>query len=457
MTSVPSGPTPATSTQLADEIRATLRLGGPLAAAQLAHAAMGAVAVQALGQLGATSLAGAGVGATVFSFFLVVGSGIVSSVGSLAAEAHGRGQADEGASVARDGLVLAVVLGGLAVPMLLGAEVWLAWLGQTKEVAASARDYLGGVAWGLPPALGFLVLRNYQAALGRAGFVAVVAACAAAASWGLNRAALGGVLGPAFRTVRGVGLCTALAYGLGFIAVAAHAIATSTVGQRAGRRSGAGGIRRLLAVGLPVGVLYGLESGLFAVVTLWAAGHGAADLAAHHVALQISYVTFMVPSGIGLATAARVARAFGAGDRRAATRAAIVGLSVGTGSMMIASTLCWFVPSQLVSLLLPSDDFASRDARAAAEHLLAIVALFQIADGIQGIAAGALRGLRDTRAALVIGSGAFWGVGATLAFVLGVRGSWGVPGLWTGLAIGLGVAAVCLCARLWRRLAAFDR
>jgi MATE family multidrug resistance protein len=85
-----------------------------------------------------------------------------------------------------------------------------------------------------------------------------------------------------------------------------------------------------------------------------------------------------------------------------------------------------------------------------AARLLTVAAFFQVFDGAQTIAAGALRGLKDTRIPAVAASLGYWGIGFTTAWVFGVHLGLGPIGIWWGLASGLASVALLLSFRFWR-------
>ncbi len=87
-----------------------------------------------------------------------------------------------------------------------------------------------------------------------------------------------------------------------------------------------------------------------------------------------------------------------------------------------------------------------------ATSLLSIAAVFQVFDGIQVAAAGALRGLKDTRAPMIVALIAYWVVGLSCAYLLGFRLDMEGVGLWWGLVLGLTTAAILLWWRFYRKI-----
>jgi MATE family multidrug resistance protein len=206
-------------------------------------------------------------------------------------------------------------------------------------------------------------------------------------------------------------------------------------------------LNELLKIGLPIGVLAAVETGMFTLTTFLMGQLGTVPLAAHQIALQTAAVTFMVPLGISLATTVRVGQRLGQQDFLGARVAGMVGIALSALFMSVTGSLIWLFPAQIVGLYLDLKQPANAELVQFTQQLLAVAALFQILDGVQVSATGALRGLRDTRLPLLIGIAAYWGLGLTSGYWLGIVQGWGGIGLWWGLALGLLMAAIVLTLR----------
>ena len=178
---------------------------------------------------------------------------------------------------------------------------------------------------------------------------------------------------------------------------------------------------------------------------------GAEALAAHQIAIMCASFTFMVPMGIGQAATVRVATERGAAAWQAARRAGFVALALGVAFMAAAAIVFWTMPALIVGAFVATGDPANRAVVALAIEFLAIAAVFQIVDGMQSVASGALRGYHDTKVPMLIAALGYWGIGFAggwaLAFPLGI----GPAGLWWGFVIGLATVATLLVARLIER------
>ncbi|MCZ6769049.1 MAG: MATE family efflux transporter, partial [Acidobacteria bacterium] len=205
-------------------------------------------------------------------------------------------------------------------------------------------------------------------------------------------------------------------------------------------------------IGWPIGVTLGLEVGLFSFTALLMGLFGTAVLAAHQIAIQCASYAFMVPLGLSMAVSVRVGQATGRRDLPGARRAGYVGMWLGASFMMISAICFWAFPRSIISLFLDVESALNREVVLTATVLLSLVAVFQIFDGLQVTAAGALRGLKDTRIPMLIAVISYWFVGLTSGYVLGFQLDFEGVGLWWGLVLGLTTAALLLSWRFNRKI-----
>jgi len=210
-------------------------------------------------------------------------------------------------------------------------------------------------------------------------------------------------------------------------------------------------IREVLRIGLPISATMLLEIGVFSAAALALGWFGAVAVAAHAIALQTAATTFMVPMGIAQAATARVGMHAGAGDLAAAVRAGWVAIGLGAGFMAAMALLLLLGRDAIAWAFLDPADPQAQAAAALGATLLVIAGLFQLADGVQAVAAGALRGLKDTRVPMLLAGFGYWGLGMPVGLALAMPLGAGPAGIWVGLAAGLGVVAV-LMIRRWRAL-----
>jgi len=200
---------------------------------------------------------------------------------------------------------------------------------------------------------------------------------------------------------------------------------------------------RMVRVGAPIGAQQTLEFGVFGAAGLFMGWMGTVAVASHQIALQLAALTFMIPLGVGQAASVLVGHAVGRADPPGARRAAGAGLIAGGGFMAVTATLLLLYPVTFARWFTGDVEVV-----AVAASLLPIAGVFQVFDGLQAVAAGALRGAADTRVPLLIALVGFWGVGLPTSAVLGFGLGLGPRGVWWGLASGLGLVAVLLLRRL---------
>ena len=446
------------------ELRALLRLGAPLAGANLAELGMVVTDMAIVGRLGAVELAAVGLTGGILVDAMAVAMGLLTVVGVLAAAAYGRGDAAAVNRITVEGLAIAGLLSVPVVALGLWLPELLAPTGQDPRVLALGETYLTALVWGIAPGMLYGVLADVATALHRPRVV-LVASCAAVAvnaalTYGLVFGAAGlpalGVAGAGYATavVNGLLLASLVAWCVGGGAPAGHLRPGRHARRPDADPAPGAATRDIVRLGLPVVGITLAESGLFSVLTVLMGTFGAAALAASRIVFAFVEVAGALGFALADAAAIRVALARGRGDRRAALRAGRLAVATGAGLMAALAAVAWLAPLHVVALFLGPVEQADAGTVALAGGLFAIGALYLVASGVQTIAEHALRGLEDTLVPMWQSIGGLWGVGlaggAGLAFVLGL----GPPGLWWGLVAGAAATAALLVARFERLLGA---
>src|SRR6266516_1673144 len=351
----------------------------------------------------------------------------------------------------------------LAVPIALPlmalrfwAEQVLLMLGQAPMTAHLAQEYLAGLVWTILPALWFLTIRGFMSAINRPEPILWITLAAIPANALLVYLLLYGAFGLPQLGLFGAGLATSIV-NLGTFLAAVWFAAR----RRPFRKYHVFGyfwridwqlMRQLIVIGAPISLSFLLEYGLFGAAGLLMGLISTTALAAHQIALQVAAILFMVPFGIGMAATVRVGHAVGRGDALAVKRAGFVATGLGI-VFMAAMTLAVILGRFAVARFFFGEAAASAgDAVDLTATLLMVGATFFVADGIQTVAAGALRGLNDTRVPLVFAAISYWLIGFTAAYGLAFRAGFGAVGVWIGLSCGTAVYAILLVLR-FRRLA----
>jgi MATE family multidrug resistance protein len=322
-------------------------------------------------------------------------------------------------------------------------------------MAAGAGEMMNTLRWALFPYLVYIVLRGVLAATGHARWTLGVLLAAilfnAVAGWAL----IFGNLGMPALGLAGAGMASALSsLGLaaGVIVILIRHPALASLRLLAGPRvTDLAGLVTIWRLGLPIAVAMAFEMGIFYAAMLMVGAVGPDALAAHAIAMQIVSICFMLPFGFGQAATVRVGHAFGAGDALLAQRAATSARVLGLAAVTITSLATVAFPAIFLGLFVDADSPTNAGIVETGSAMLRIAALFLFASATQTIAAGALRGLQDTRTPMLIAAAGYWGVGLPAALLFGFPLGYGGPGIWGGLTLGLAVVAVLMVLR-WRRL-----
>jgi MATE family multidrug resistance protein len=436
------------------EFRELSRLAAPLVVAQLAQNGMSVVDTLMVGRLGPRELAGIALGGATFSFVFIVSMGVLFAVGPMVAQAHGAKRPEEAARAVRQGLWMALALSLLGVIVFVQAGPLLRFAGQDAVTASAAAGYLRAMAWGFPFALGFTALRGLLEGHGDTRPILVVAAIGVGLNVVANDVLMFGRLGlPALGLV-GTGYATSLVYAVmtSIIAIYVRARYRPYRVFAGMRQPDPTTLKELVRVGWPISLTLGFEVGLFWLTALLMGRFGEAALAGHQIALQSASTTFMVPLGVSIAAGIRVGQAVGRDDAHGIVRGGVAGMALSALFMAGSAALFWGVPDVVIGLYLPVHASANAEVVAFARRFLAIAAIFQVFDGTQVAASGALRGLKDTRVPMLLTAVAYWAVGVPVGLGLAFGAGVGSSGLWYGLVAGLATAAVLLATRFVRLL-----
>ncbi|MDP1822422.1 MAG: MATE family efflux transporter [Archangium sp.] len=424
------------------ELSLLWKLALPLALAQAGQAVMGVVDTAVLGRLSAAAQAGAGLGNSLSFTCTFFGMGVMLALDPLVSQAIGAGDLTRARTHYWQGVWLALLTSVVVMVPVALIPFTLEPFGVAPTVAEGAREYMW---WRLPGVAGvllFVTARSYLTGTGRVAitFWAMVVANVAnlgfdvAFVFGFGPIPALGVKGAAIATV----LCTWLQLGILFFGFGKAPTGTQ-------RRFDRVEVLRALRLGAPIGLHFIAESGLFSLTGMLSGRLGETAAAAHQVALNWASITFCVASGIGAAASTRVGWAIGRGDSPSARRAGLTAFGSVVVFMALASLVFLAFPRTMAGLM--STDPGVMDTVIA---LFVVVAVFQISDGVQAVGAGALRGTGDTTFTFWANMVGHWLIGLPVAYLLGVRGPYGVVGLWWGLSAGLTVVALALVVRFNR-------
>lgn len=431
----------------------TFKLAWPLVLANLMQMGIYMVDVIFIARLGEAPLAASGLVAGLFGLIVWSLASLSGAVAPLIAEAIGaKGRSLRPVRRAtRMALWVALVTGilGMGLASLLGPVMRVT--GQDPSIIALALEYNSLVVFSLMPMLLASVLRNYLSALGWPVFATAITALGIPVNAIANYAFIFGNLGAPEMGLTGAAVATIITT---LITLGAYILVILIFPKLARYhifyrfwRPDWKRFWLIVRIGTPIALTVAAEAGVFSAAAFLMGRIGAAELAGHIVALNIAALAFQVPFGVGQATTIRVGYAYGAREKDGIKLAGWVALTIGTGFMAFTALAMVFIPEPLLRIYVDIDDPKNAALVGFALQYLVLAAAFQLVDGLQAVAAGALRGLQDTRVPMWIAIFSYWVPGFGLAVVLGSFTDLAGVGVWIGLATGLAFAAVLLT---WR-------
>lgn len=438
--------TSQSGSRLARELAKLLPLAGPLIANNLALAGMNFADTVMAGRLGAIDLAAVAVGNGVWMMVFLFGLGVLMGMSPVAAQYFGSGrQADVGRAM-RQCLWLSQLLALLLFIVLRQVGPLLGVIGIDPAILPKTNGYIDAISFGLPAMYAYLTLRFTSEGIGHTRPIMLFAGLGLLVNVLFNYLLMFGKFGFPKLGAVGCGYATAIAMWVMFFGllgyVRRHSLYEKFKLFSAFEWPDRPGQRELLALGLPIGLSVLSEAGLFSVTALLMGTLGATIVAAHQIAINYAATMFMIPLALHSATTIRVGQAVGGAQAELARFAGFVGIGL-CGAVMSVSAILMLIFGRHIAAFYTVDPQVQEVAIA----LLFVAAVFQISDGLQVGAAGALRGFKDTRVPMLINVFSYWMIGFPLAWVLGIKLQLGPQSVWTGLVAGLTVCAVLLNLR----------
>lgn len=434
-----------------------LALGLPLTGSHLARMAIGVTDTVMIGWYGVDELAAVVLATSTWFVLFMMGSGFGIGVMGVIATAVSRGDDTETRRATRMALWLSTLHAIAVLPVMWFSGTILLALGQKPEVAAHAQDFLRIMCWAMGPALWGLTINSFLASLGRPNIVMVITVAGIPVNILLNWMLVFGNFGAPELGVVGSALAGLFVNMLQCVLLVASAARLSVARPfqlfRRFWSADWSAFRAILLLGAPIGLTLVAETGMFVGTNVMMGWFGPRELAAHGIALQLASLAFMVHLGLANAVTIRVGTFHGQNDRIAMAEAGRTAIFLSV--MFAAVTITIFLSSSewLASLYLDANNPEAPLIIAMVGALMVYAAMFQLADGMQVIALGMLRGLQDTRVPMVYAVISYWLVGLPSGWFLAFRLGVGPGGLWIGLLIGLATAAVLLMMRFWRGVA----
>ncbi len=430
-----------------EELRLLLKLAWPLIGNNIAVAGMSLADTVMAGRLGGRDLAAVAVGSSVWNLFFLAAMGTLMAISPLVSHSFGANNYNRIGAYVRAGMQIGVVLGIAIIAILwFGAAPLLQVVGIDMGFRDLAVDYVIYIIWGAPAICVFLVIRYGLEGIGHTLPIMVCSLLALIVNVAGNFVFMYGYLGAPALGAAGCGVASAIAMWflviimLLYVFYARRAEVLRVFSRHKSRVPNMK--REIFSLGVPIAANIAAEAGLFISVSLLMGRLSANAAAAHQIALNYASTMFMIPMALASAISVRVGHARGAGMLTVARKRGYVGIALCAAFMTVSAAVLLIFKDAIVSFYT-TDPAVSR----LAVSLLLVAAIFQISDGVQVGAAGALRGFKDTRIPLVFNLIAYWVVGFTLAYNAAVGIDPTPRNIWVGFVFGLTVAAVLLMAR----------
>jgi len=430
-----------------DEGRALLRLAGPLIVNNLSLAGMQFADAVMAGRLGAEALAAVAVGGSVWFLGFTGCLGLLMAISPITARLYGAGEVARIGRYTRQGIWLAIAL-GLSIFTLaqLLVDPVLSFLGIDPGFRGMTVGYVRSIMFGAPAICMFLSFRFTTEGIGFTRPIMYTSLFGLVANVFLNWVLMYGHLGaPAYGAV-GCGMASAITMWLILIFIATyvrfHRVYRPLKIFEHFYRIRVPELREIVALGVPIAVTITAEAGLFSAVSILVGTRGAEITAAHQISLNFAATMFMIPLALSAAITIRIGHALGSGNAAEARFAGMTGLMMCV-AFMTCSAAFLLLFRDLVVAMYTNDPAVTQIAIG----LLLMAAIFQIADGLQIGAAGALRGYKDTRMPMVINTFSYWVLGFPLAYMAAITFQSPPSYIWAGFVVGLSAAAVLLTVR----------
>lgn len=430
------------------ELRHIFHIALPIIAAQLLQMSMGVIDTVMAGRIDALAISAIALGASLWFFVLLIGIGIMMAVTPTISQHIGADNHPLIREELRQAIWLSLTVAFCLIILLVLLASVMPLLGIQPEIIPEAHDYILWVAWSLPFTCLYLVPRSLNEASSNTQPMMWIQLAILPVNVLGNYLFMYGNFGFPAMGASGAALSTGIAQVLGTAALFYYTLNAKRFAKFDLRKRMTppdwGHIFRIFKLGFPIAIAMGMESGLFTATALLMGRFGVDAAAGHQIAINVASLAFMVPLGVSMALTVRVGQAVGAKKAMTAKLRGRLGIQV-CGAITCTSAFILWQFGDTIAMWYTHEAVVV----GIATQLLAMAALFQIVDGLQVGAVGALRGFKDTTIPMLIAVFCYWVIGMGTALWFGIYGTMGPAGLWLGLVAGLTVAAVALNIRFY--------
>ena len=422
-------------------IQQTIKLSIPLVISQLTVMMIGVVDVIMAGRLGTISLAAVSIGGSIWALGVMLVLGILMATPPMISELDGADEKQKIGPLVRQLMWLSLFIGLSFFLVIRNLTPLFDFFGTRIEVIPAATVYLHAISWGIISFPLFLVFRYVADGLLHTRMTMYISFLGLLLNVPLNYVLMFGKWGFPELGVAGCGYASAIV-----ITIQALVFALVLAKHRWFKdlkifsyydKLDIKVILSVLSIGLPIGIALFAEGGFFAIVTMLSSRLSPEIIAAHQISLNFASVLFMIPLGMSMAITVRVGNAVGRKSAIDTRRAGMIGIGLIFFVQIFLAGFMFIFPQWVVDLY--TNDL---EVQSIALQLLFFAAIFQMSDGIQVAAAGALRGIKDTKFLMYGTTVAFWVFGFAASWWFCFEKGMGASGLWIGLILGLSIAAI---------------
>ncbi len=429
-----------------NEIKATCLLAAPITISSLVQVANGFIDTVMLGRFHPEHLAAGALGAAIWLFVSLAGLGFVAGLAPIVAQHNGANKQHLIANVFQQGVWICLLIAILAFLGLRNFGGLLELIGTDASIIPLANDYLVIVSWGAALSQMYMAGRFVSEGIEYVRPMMIIQLVLLPVNALGNYVLIFGNWGFPELGATGAAIATSITLSLGLFLMLLNLIYNQRYRDLALFKKYYGidfsRIKEILVISIPIAVSMILESSLFTSISLLMGRLGVLPLAGHQIAINYASLMFMFPLGLALAATVRVGNAVGRSDYEDARLRGWVAIGLSLIFMICSACVLLLFNKQIAMVYTSNSEVIS-----VAVSLLVLAGVFQISDGLQISAAGALRGYKDTKVPMYICLLGYWMIGFPCAYYLGFIAGFKATGLWWGLIVGLAIAAVLLVSR----------
>ena len=438
------------------EFSYNLKLAYPVIIGMIGHTLVGFVDNAMVGQLGTSELAAISLGNSFVFLAMAFGIGFSTAITPLIAESDAKKNKSNTKSILSNGILVCIFLGAVLTIIVLIAKPIIYYMGQSEEVVNLAYPYITLVAISLFPLIIFQSFKQFSDGLSFTKIAMISTVIANLINVVINYILIYGKFGFPKLELVGAGIGTLISRVIMVLIIIYLIKSNPKINQYLDNlfslKYSSTITKKIINLGYPSALQMMFEVGFF-ISGIWVCGIiGINYQAANQIALNLSSLTFMVALGLSVAATIRIGNQKGLNDYKNLKRIAI-SIFLITILIELIFALIFIIFSDLLPWLYleNNNNFDVLETVSLASKLLIIVALFQIFDGIQIVAQGALRGIQDVKIPSMICFLSYIIFGVPIMIYLGLYTNLKATGVWIGFLIGLIIASILLSIRFFNK------